>query len=66
MEVMQNTNAERAGILKGDILLSMDGKKISLVEEVLEQLQTKSFEDNSTLKIQRNGKEQNVEVLFIK
>ena len=66
MEVMQDTNAERAGILKGDILLSMDGKKISLVEEVLEQLQTKSFEDNSTLQIQRNGKEQNVEVVFIK
>ena len=63
---MQDTNAERAGILKGDILLSIDGKKISLVEEVLEQLQTKSFEDNSTLQIQRNGKEQNVEVVFIK
>jgi len=66
MEVMQDTNAERAGILKGDILLSMDGKKISLVEEVLEQLQTKSFEDNSTLQIERNGKEKNVEVVFIK
>ena len=66
MEVMQDTNAERAGILKGDILLSIDGKKISLVEEVLEQLQTKSFEDNSTLQIERNGKEKNVEVVFIK
>ena len=66
MEVMQDSNAERAGILKGDILLSMDGKKISLVEEVLEQLQTKSFEDNSTLQIERNGKEKNVEVVFIK
>ena len=66
MEVMQNTNAERAGILKGDVLLSMDGKKISLVEEVLEQLQTKKFEDSSTLQIHRNGKEQNVKVKFIK
>ena len=63
---MQDTNAERAGILKGDVLLSMDGKKISLVEEVLEQLQTKNFEDNSTFEIQRNGKEQKVEVTFIK
>ena len=66
MEVMQDTNAERAGILKGDILLSMDGKKISLVEEVLEQLQTKNFEDSSTFQIKRNGKQQKVEVVFIK
>ena len=50
MEVMQNTNAERAGILKGDLLLSMDGKKISRVEEVLEQLQAKNFE-NLSLKV---------------
>ena len=66
MEVMQNTNAERAGILKGDVLLSMDGKKISLIDEVLEQLQTKNFEDSSTFQIHRNGKEQKVEVVFIK
>ena len=66
MEVMQNTNAERAGILKGDVLLSMDGKKISLVEEVLEQLQAKNFEDSSTFQIHRNGKEQRVEVVFLK
>ena len=63
---MQNTNAERAGILKGDVLLSMDGKKISLVEEVLEQLQTKNFEDSSTFQVERNGREQKVEVVFIK
>ncbi len=66
MEVMQNTNAERAGILKGDVLLSMDGEKISHVEEILEQLQTKKFEDSSTFQIQRNGKEQKVQVVFKK
>ncbi|MZH04710.1 MAG: PDZ domain-containing protein [Nitrospinae bacterium] len=66
MEVMENTNAERAGILKGDLLLSMDGKNISRVEEVLEQLQSKSFDDHSIFRIQRNGKEQKVEVVFIK
>ena len=66
MEVMQNTNAERAGILKGDVLLSMYGKKISLVEEVLEQLQTKKFEDSSIFQIHRNGKGKKVEVIFLK
>ena len=66
MEVMENTNAARDGILKGDVLLSMDGKKISVVAEVLEQLQTKKFEDSSTFQIHRNGKEQKVKVTFIK
>ena len=66
MEVMQNTNAERAGILKGDLLLSMDEKIITRVEEVLEQLQTKNFEDRAIFQIHRNGKEQKVEVVFAK
>ena len=66
IEVMENTNAERAGILKGDLILSIDGEKISRVEEVLEQLQNKNFEDNSIFQIHRNGKEEKVEVVFIK
>ena len=66
MEVMQNTNAERAGILKGDLLLSMDEKNIARVEDVLEQLQTKNFEDRSIFQIHRNGKEKKLEVVFNK
>lgn len=66
MEVMENTNAERAGILKGDLLLSMDGLKLANVEEILEQLQRKSFNDRSTFLLRRDGKNLNVEVVFRK
>jgi uncharacterized iron-regulated protein len=66
MSVTPHSNAETAGILKGDLLLSMDGKKLTRTEEVLEQLQTKNFNDHSTFHLRRDGKELNVEVVFKK
>jgi len=66
MQVTQNSNAEAAGIFKGDLLLRIDGKKLASVEEVLEQLQNKNFNDRSTLHLSRDGKELNVEVVFKK
>jgi uncharacterized iron-regulated protein len=66
MTVTPNSNAATAGIVKGDLLLSMDGKKLTRVEEVLEQLQNKKFNDRSTFQLRRNGKKLNVEVVFKK
>ena len=64
MEVMENTNAKRAGMLKGDLLMHMDGQKISSVEEVLEQLQNKNFTDRSTFNLLRKGRELKIKVKF--
>jgi S1-C subfamily serine protease len=66
MAVTQHSNAETAGIVKGDLLLSMDGKKITRAEEVLEQLQNKNFNDHSTFHLLRDGRERNIEVVFKK
>ncbi|MEK9629039.1 MAG: ChaN family lipoprotein [Nitrospinota bacterium] len=66
MEVMPETNAERAGIKKGDLLVQMDGEKLSSVEDVLELIQSKSFNDRSTFQIHRDGRELGVEVVFKK
>jgi len=66
MTVTQNSNAATAGIVKGDLLLSMDGKKLTRVEQVLEQLQNKNFNDHSTFQLRRDDKEINVEVVFKK
>jgi len=65
-KVIENTNAERAGIRKGDLLLSMDGEKISRVEEVIEQLQSKNFDDSSSFRLRRSGAHLNVKVVFKK
>ena len=64
MEVMENTNAERAGILEGDLLIAMDGQKLSKVEEILEQLQNKNFTDRSTFNLLRNGRKLKIKVQF--
>jgi uncharacterized iron-regulated protein len=66
ISVSQHSNAETAGIAKGDLLLSMDGKKLTSTDEVLEQLQSKNFNDHSTFHLRRDGKELNVKVVFKK
>jgi uncharacterized iron-regulated protein len=64
--VTKKSNAETAGIVKGDLLLSIDGKKLTSTEQVLEQLQNKNFNDHSTFLLRRDGKDLNVEVVFNK
>ncbi|MEE3253121.1 MAG: ChaN family lipoprotein [Nitrospinota bacterium] len=66
IEVMENTNAKRAGMLEGDVLIHMDGQKISSVEEVLEQLQNKNFTDRSIFNVLRAGREIKIKVEFRK
>jgi uncharacterized iron-regulated protein len=66
VSVTQKSNAQTAGIVKGDLLLGMDRKKLTSTEEVLEQLQNKNFNDHSTFHLRRNGKDLNVEVVFKK
>jgi len=66
IEVMENTNAKRAGMLEGDVLIHMDGQKISSVEEVLEKLQNKNFTDRSIFNVLRAGRELKIKVKFRK
>ena len=64
IEVMENTNAKRAGLLQGDVLIRMDGQKLSSVEEVLEQIQNKNFTDLSIFNVLRDGRELQIKVKF--
>jgi len=64
LEVMENTNAERSGMLKGDLLIRMDDQNISSVEEVLDKLQNKKFNDHSTFDLIRDGRELKMKVVF--
>jgi uncharacterized iron-regulated protein len=62
--VGKNSNAHNAGMKTGDLLLSMDGEPLSGVDDVLELLQSKNFDDRSTFQLQRNNKSLTVEVEF--
>jgi len=64
--VAEKSNARTAGMKNGDLLLSMDGTTLSGVDDVLELLGEKNFDDHSTFQLQRNTETLTVEVVFKK
>jgi uncharacterized iron-regulated protein len=58
------SNAQTAGMKPGDLLVSMDGKALSSVDDVLELLSHKKFDDRSTFQLQRDNQTLTVEVVF--
>jgi hypothetical protein len=58
------SNAQTAGMKPGDLLVSMDGKALSNVDDVLELLGYKNFDDRSTFQLQRDNQTLTVEVVF--
>ncbi|MBT6594545.1 MAG: PDZ domain-containing protein [Nitrospina sp.] len=64
--VAEKSNAQTAGMKNGDLLLSMDGTTLSGVDDVLELLGEKNFDDHSTFQLQRNTETLTVEVVFKK
>ena len=62
--VGKNSNAQTAGMKPGDLLVSMDGQALSGVDDVLELLSHKKFDDHSTFQLQRDNQTLTVEVVF--
>ena len=62
--VAKNSNAYNAGMKKGDLLLGMDGNALTAVDDILELLGNKNFNDRSTFKIMRDSQTLTVEVVF--
>ncbi len=60
--VYANTPASKAGIQKGDIIISIDGTDITTMEELNEIKNKKQIGDNVVLGIYRSGKEIEVEL----
>lgn len=52
--------AEKAGIKAGDVVIAADGKTVTTMEELNAIKNTHSIGDELTLKINRNGKEQDM------
>jgi uncharacterized iron-regulated protein len=64
--VGEKSNAFNAGMKTGDLLLRMDGKVLSGVEDVIEILKTKNFDDRSTIQLKRDTQTLTLEVEFKK
>jgi len=54
-KLRENSPAEKASLMPGDIILSVDGKAMNSVGELVHYLQTKRFGDTCTVNIDRDG-----------
>lgn len=60
--VGENSNAEKAGIQTGDVLLALGGEKILSVEDLITRLQTYKIGDRAMIRLRRETKELDLDV----
>ena len=64
--VVPGSNAERAGLKQGDLLLVLDGEAMTDAFDLSYAMKQKKLGDRSTLEIERQGKQLKLEVTFLK
>ena len=64
LHVGENSNAQQAGILVGDVLLAMNGENISGVDDLIDRLQTLHIGDQAAIRLRRGMEELDVDVLL--
>jgi len=64
-EVAEGSGAAEAGLVKGDVILSIDGKKVSKVKDVVKLLEKRKAGSNVKVTYRRKDKETTVEVRLI-
>jgi S1-C subfamily serine protease len=60
--ILPDSPAAKAGLKPGDVILEVDGKKIDERNGLTVLLNQRGVNDTVTLKIQRDGKQQNIDV----
>ena len=63
--VAKNSNAERAGLKKGDLILAMDEIELIDLEDLIDRLQEKIFDDRAQLLVKRGPQEMTIEIHFL-
>lgn len=62
--VSANSNAEQAGLKKGDLLLEIDGTELIDIEDLTDKLKSLDLGDRTRLIIKRGSKKMDVEIQF--
>lgn len=62
--VLPGSNAERAGVKQDDLLLTLDGEKLSDSFDLVYAVKKKRAGDRSTLQVERQGKQLDLEVVY--
>ena len=61
-KILLGGSAHRAGIERGDLILSVDGEKVSTVTELRNKIMTKKIGDKVRIRFSRDGKEDTVTI----
>ncbi len=61
VQVIADSGAEKAGLKPGDVLQTMDGRKLESVNSVLQVLRSKSAGDSVAIEFEREGSSQTIE-----
>lgn len=61
-EVTEGSGAKAAGVLAGDLIIALDGKKITKIQEIAEILKDKKVGDEVKLTVKRAGKNLDLQV----
>lgn len=66
VEVVEGTSAEKYGIQKGDIILNVNGGRVSKITDITDLLEGKVPGDKITIKVYRDGKTIDINAALIK
>jgi len=61
-KVAENSPAESAGIVAGDMILALDGAPIYSIEDLLNEIHNRKIGDSVRIAVHRRGSRQNIEV----
>lgn len=61
-EVTEGSGAKAAGVMAGDLIIALDGKKITKIQEIAEILKDKKVGDEVILTVKRAGKNLDLQV----
>jgi uncharacterized iron-regulated protein len=64
VHVGENSNAEQAGILKGDVLLALNGENLAGIDDLVDRLQTFNLGDRARVRLLRGEREMELDVLL--
>lgn len=64
LDIVENSPAEKSGLLSGDIILKIDDTEVDSMQSLKKSLYNYKEGDKANLKIMRNKQEMNIEVVF--
>ncbi|MFQ5444520.1 MAG: PDZ domain-containing protein, partial [Nitrospinales bacterium] len=64
IQVGENSNAQKAGIQVGDVLLAMNGENLVGVDDLVDRLQTFNIGDRAVVRLRRGEEELELDVLL--